>query len=58
VTLYASGDSQTSARLKPPCPHALRLNKGPLVNRDAPLMLIQEQALGAEADQFDINPFS
>jgi glycosyltransferase involved in cell wall biosynthesis len=53
VTLYASGDSQTAARLKPPCPHALRLNTG-LVNRDAPLILMQEQALGAEADQFDI----
>jgi glycosyltransferase involved in cell wall biosynthesis len=53
VTLYASGDSQTAARLKPPCPHALRLNTG-LVNRDAPLILMQEQALGAEADEFDI----
>ena len=53
VTLYASGDSQTAARLKPACPNALRLNKG-LINRDAPLILMQEQALGAEADQFDI----
>jgi len=53
VTLFASGDSQTAAHLKPACPHALRLNKG-LVNRDAPLILMQEQALGAEADQFDI----
>ncbi|HTL62018.1 MAG TPA: glycosyltransferase family 4 protein [Nitrospira sp.] len=53
VTLFASGDSQTAARLKPACPQALRLNKG-LVNRDAPLILMQEQALGAEADQFDI----
>lgn len=53
VTLFASGDSQTAARLKPACPHALRLNTG-LVNRDAPLILMQEQALGAEADEFDI----
>lgn len=53
VTLYASGDSQTAARLKPACAHALRLNTG-LVNRDAPLILMQEQALGAEADQYDI----
>ena len=53
VTLYASGDSQTGARLKPACAHALRLNTG-LVNRDAPLILMQEQALGAEADQYDI----
>ncbi|HKR79739.1 MAG TPA: glycosyltransferase family 4 protein [Nitrospira sp.] len=53
VTLYASGDSQTGSRLKPACAHALRLNTG-LVNRDAPLILMQEQALGAEADQYDI----
>lgn len=53
VTLYASGDSQTAARLNPACAHALRLNTG-LVNRDAPLILMQEQALGAEADQYDI----
>src|SRR5580765_2222092 len=53
VTLFASGDSQTAARLNPACPHALRLNKG-LVNRDAPLILMQEHALGADADQFDI----
>jgi glycosyltransferase involved in cell wall biosynthesis len=53
VTLFASGDSQTAARLKPACPHALRLNKG-LVNRDAPLILMQEQAFGGEADSFDI----
>ena len=53
VTLFASGDSQTAGRLNPACPHALRLNKG-LVNRDAPLILMQEHALGAEADQFDI----
>ena len=53
VTLYASGDSQTAARLKPACAHALRLNTG-LVNRDAPLILMQAQALGAEADKYDI----
>ncbi len=53
VTLFASGDSQTKADLKPACPHALRLNTG-LVNRDAPLILMQERALGTEADQFDI----
>lgn len=53
VTLYASGDSQTSARLEAACPHALRLSTG-LVNRDAPLILMQEHAMGADADQFDI----
>ena len=53
VTLFASGDSQTTAALRAACPHALRLNTG-LVNRDAPLMLMQEEAFGAEAGQFDI----
>jgi glycosyltransferase involved in cell wall biosynthesis len=53
VTLFASGDSQTTAGLRAACPHALRLNTG-LVNRDAPLILMQEQAFGAEADRFDI----
>jgi glycosyltransferase involved in cell wall biosynthesis len=53
VTLFASGDSQTTARHWAACPHALRLQTG-LVNRDAPLMLMQEQALGAEAERFDI----
>ena len=53
VTLFASGDSHTTARLRAACPHALRLHSGP-VNRDAPFILMQEQALGAEAEQFDI----
>jgi glycosyltransferase involved in cell wall biosynthesis len=53
VTLFASGDSQTTAALRAACPHALRLNTG-LVNRDAPLILMQEEAFGAEASQFDI----
>ena len=53
VTLFASGDSQTTAALRAACPHALRLNTG-LVNRDAPLILMQEEAFGAEAGQFDI----
>ena len=53
VTLFASGDSQTTARLWPACPQALRLNTG-LVNRDAPLVLMQERAFATEADQFDI----
>jgi len=53
VTLFASGDSSTTADLRAACPHALRLNTG-LVNRDAPLILMQEQAFGAEADQFDV----
>jgi glycosyltransferase involved in cell wall biosynthesis len=53
VTLFASGDSHTAADLRPACPHALRLHQGP-VNRDAPLILMQEQAFGAEAQEFDV----
>jgi glycosyltransferase involved in cell wall biosynthesis len=53
VTLFASGDSHTMARLNAACPHALRLQEGP-VNRDAPLLLMQEQALGSLAGEFDI----
>src|SRR4029077_7371714 len=29
VTLFASGDSRTSAKLVPPCPRALRLSRPP-----------------------------
>ena len=53
VTLFASGDSQTMARLWAACPHSFRLERG-LVNRDAPLLLMQEQALGIEAARFDV----
>ncbi len=53
VTLYASGDSVSSARLKTMCPNALRLIKGP-VNRDAPLVMMLEQAFGIDAAQYDI----
>jgi glycosyltransferase involved in cell wall biosynthesis len=53
VTLYASGDSHTTARLRAACDQSLRLHSGPM-NRDAPLVIMQEQALGADAHQFDI----
>jgi glycosyltransferase involved in cell wall biosynthesis len=53
VTLFASGDSQTKAHLESFCPHALRLHTG-LVNRDAPLVLQLERALGASSSEFDI----
>ena len=53
VTLFASGDSQTMARLWAACPHSFRLDGG-LINRDAPLILMQEHALGVEAERFDI----
>ncbi len=52
VTLFASGDSVTSARLEPICAHALRLNTG-IFNRDAPMTMLMEQALGKPGD-FDI----
>jgi glycosyltransferase involved in cell wall biosynthesis len=52
VTLFASGDSETAARLEGVCPQALRLNSG-IFNRDAPMTMLQERALGAASD-FDI----
>ncbi len=39
VTLFASGDSETAARLEAICPQALRLNTG-IFNRDAPMMML------------------
>ena len=54
VTLFASGDSKTSADLRPACPKALRLHDNALLNRDAPLILMLEQALGAVSGRFDI----
>ncbi len=53
VTLFASGDSRTRARLQAACPQAFRSQTGP-VNRDAPLILMQEQAFGVEAGRFDV----
>jgi glycosyltransferase involved in cell wall biosynthesis len=52
VTLFASGDSVTAARLESICNHALRLNKG-IFNRDAPMTMLMEQALGKAGD-YDI----
>src|SRR6185437_5364003 len=52
VTLFASGDSVTTARLEAICSHALRLNTG-IFNRDAPMTMLMEQALGKTGD-FDI----
>jgi len=53
VTLFASGDSQTTAHLWAACPQALRRESG-LRNPDAPLILLQEEALGFKADRFDV----
>ena len=52
VTLFASGDSVTAARLEPICDRALRLNKG-IFNRDAPMMMLMEQGLG-KLNEFDV----
>src|SRR5215510_16052487 len=52
VTLFASGDSITTAHLAPICAHALRLNTG-IFNRDAPMTMLMEQALG-KTGEFDI----
>lgn len=52
VTLFASGDSITAARLEPICSHALRLNTG-IFNRDAPMTMLVEQALGRPGN-FDV----
>jgi glycosyltransferase involved in cell wall biosynthesis len=54
VTLFASGDSKTAAELRACCARALRLHETGLVNRDAPLILMQEKALGAASGEFDI----
>src|SRR5512140_3103303 len=51
ITLYASGDSETAARLKAICPRALRLDKhsaDPTANH----VLLAEKVF-QEADQFD-----
>ena len=52
VTLFASGDSVTRAKLEAPCQQALRLNTG-IFNREAPLIQMMEQVFAA-ADQFDL----
>jgi glycosyltransferase involved in cell wall biosynthesis len=54
VTLFASGDSKTAAQLQAGCPRALRLHDTSLINRDAPLLLMQERALGTASAQYDI----
>jgi glycosyltransferase involved in cell wall biosynthesis len=53
VTLFASGDSRTLGRLWAACPQAFRSNTQTM-NRDASLILMQEQAFGDEAWKFDM----
>ena len=52
VTLFASGDSTTKARLVPMCPEALRLSKV-ITNVDAPLVAMLERVFSS-ANEFDI----
>ncbi|MBV6469525.1 MAG: D-inositol-3-phosphate glycosyltransferase [Nitrospirae bacterium] len=52
VTLFASGDSATSARLISTCPEALRLTRG-IANYDAPLVTMLERAFAA-TEEFDL----
>lgn len=56
VTLFASGDSSTSARLRPCCDHALRLQGGALL---APLAhhLNMVERVAQEAHRFDVLHF-
>jgi glycosyltransferase involved in cell wall biosynthesis len=56
VTLFASGDSKTSARLRPMCDRALRLHRGKLVDPLAHHVLLLEQ-LTRELDDFDVVHF-
>lgn len=53
VTLFASGDSQTSARLESSCPKALR-SSPEMLCREAPVYLLLERVFGRYADRFDI----
>jgi glycosyltransferase involved in cell wall biosynthesis len=55
VTLFASGDSVTRAKLEPVWPHALRLDPG-IRDRIAPHMLLMEM-VRRQADEFDVLHF-
>jgi glycosyltransferase involved in cell wall biosynthesis len=52
VTLFASGDSETTARLRSPCAHALRLDRG-CKDQLAPHLLLVER-VAQEASEFDV----
>ena len=55
VTLFASGDSQTSARLEPGCEVALRLD--PRVKDAAPYHVVMLDKVRRMADRFDVLHF-
>lgn len=54
VTLFASGDSQTSAKLLPLCPQALRLSN---INDHIPMHLVALKHVRRLAHQFDVIHF-
>lgn len=56
VTLFASGDSETSARLVPGCPKSLRLNRHDCIDQLAHHFAMLEEVLDRAA-QFDIIHF-
>jgi glycosyltransferase involved in cell wall biosynthesis len=56
VTLFASGDSETSARLVPCCPKSLRLNNHDCIDQLAHHFVMLEEVL-ERADQFDMIHF-
>jgi glycosyltransferase involved in cell wall biosynthesis len=56
VTLFASGDSETSARLVPCCAKSLRLNNYQCIDQLAHHFVMLEEVLD-RADQFDIIHF-
>jgi glycosyltransferase involved in cell wall biosynthesis len=56
VTLFASGDSETAARLVPGCPKSLRLNNHQCIDQLAHHFVMLEEVL-ERADQFDIIHF-
>ena len=55
VTLFASGDSKTSARLVAPVPRALRLD--PAVRDTLPYLLLQMEQVRRRASEFDVLHF-
>jgi glycosyltransferase involved in cell wall biosynthesis len=56
VTLFASGDSETTARLVPGCPRSLRLNNHQCIDQLAHHFVMLEEVL-ERADQFEIIHF-
>jgi glycosyltransferase involved in cell wall biosynthesis len=55
VTLFASGDSRTSARLVPVCPRSLRLD--PTCRDQLAWHVIMTELVAARADEFDVIHF-